>query len=160
MVIVADTLYAKFKEMEDKPELIVDEQFMMGMFSFIEEKIPPFKKYNEYLYVTKKSVFISRAGSKVVSFQLLRAELFNPTDEDNKATTPFMQKLGKITAKTFIDEFKDRKKVTWEHLTELKGKRSFGECSTEEKDALVGKRATNDVTESSFLSFTEQLISM
>ena len=90
-------------------------------------------------------------------FQLLQAELFNPTDEDNKATTPFMQKLGKITAETFIDEFQDRKKVTWEHLTELKGKRSFGECSTEEKDALVGKRATNDVAESSFLSFTEQL---
>ena len=40
--------------MLDKPELIVDEQFMMGMFSFLEEKIPKFKKYIEYLYKLKK----------------------------------------------------------------------------------------------------------
>jgi len=86
---------AKFQEMLDKPELIVDEQFMMGMFSFLEEKIPKFKKYNEYLYEPKKSVFISRDGSKVVSFKLSWAELFNPTDEDNQATTPIMEKVGK-----------------------------------------------------------------
>jgi len=81
----------------------VDEQFMTGMFSFLEEKIPKFKKYNGYLYEHKKSVFISRAGSKVVSFKLLRVELFNPTDEDNQATTPIIEKLGKITSATFID---------------------------------------------------------
>jgi len=49
--------------------------------------------------------------------------------------------------------------VTCEHLSELEGRLSFGECTTEAKDALVGMRATNDVAESSILSFTEQLIS-
>ena len=145
--------------MLDRPELIVDEQFMMGMFSFLKEKIPRFKKYNEYLYKPKKLVFISWAGLKVVLFKLLRAELFNPTDKDNQATTPIIQKLGKLISATFNDKFNDTTKVACEHLSELEGRLLFGECPTEGKDALVGMRAMNDVAESFILSFTEQLIS-
>ena len=120
MGIVADTLYKKFQEMLDKPELIVDEQFMTGMFSFLEEKIPKFKNYNEYLYKRKKLAFFSRAGLKVVLFKLLwAAELFNTMNKDNRATTPIMEKLGKITPATFIDKFNNTTKVTCEHLSEL-----------------------------------------
>ena len=128
---------------------------MTGMFSVLKEKVPKFKKYNEYLYKR----IILRAGSKVVLFKLLWAELFNPTDKDNQATTPIIKKLGKITSVTFIDEFNDTTKVTCEHLSELEGRLLFGYCTTEGKDALVGMREINDVAESSILSFTEQLIS-
>ena len=43
--------------------------------------------------------------------------------------------------------------MTCEHLSELEGRLSFCECTTEAKDALVGMRATNDVAESSIFVF-------
>ena len=77
MGLVTNTVYKKFKKIGDKPELICNEEFMMGMSQYLEEDIEEFKKYNEYLYRQKKSMFISCTGSKVVSYKLLGEKLYS-----------------------------------------------------------------------------------
>jgi len=98
MGIVADIIFEKYHMIRDDPKLIIDEKFMMSMFDTLENDIPEFKKYNEYLYKKRKSSFATRTGAKFVSYQLLRKELFDPSDDDNKETTKVMADLGKITA--------------------------------------------------------------
>ena len=128
------------------------------MFGALEEDIDEYKKYKEYLYVKRKTTFATRTGGKFVSFQLLRKELFNPTDDDNIATTEWMPALGEITANCMIEELENDQKVTHWHLSKLKGRLSFKECPDVEKAALVRKRATNNSAESAFSSFTHQLV--
>lgn len=48
--------------------------------------------------------------------------------------------------------------MTHLHLSKLKGRLSFKVCPDVEKVALVRKRATNDSAESTFSSFTHQLV--
>ena len=98
MGIIVDLIYDKYHEILNKPELIIDEKFMMGMFDTLEKDIPEFKDYNEYLYKERKSSFTMRTGAKFVSYQLVRKELFHPSNIDNKNTTKLMPSLGKITA--------------------------------------------------------------
>ena len=69
-----------------------------------------------------------------------------------------MADLGKVTAECMIKEFLHEKKVTRWYLSKLDGRLSFQECDDDQKAALVGKRATNDSAESSFSSFTQQLV--
>ena len=68
-----------------------------------------------------------------------------------------MEELGKITAKSIIEDFQDQRKVTHWYLSAKKGQLSFYECTDEEKLALVKKSAINYSAESSLLLFTEIL---
>merc|ERR1712177_184759 len=76
MGLVVDNLYAKFHELKEHPNKIIDEGFMMGLFDEITDKIEEYQKFNKYMYEDKKSSFIARIGNKVVPFRLLRDELF------------------------------------------------------------------------------------
>ena len=158
MGIIVDLIFNKNHKINDKPELIIDEKFMMGMFDTLEKDIPEFKDYKEYLYKERKSSFATRTGAKFVSYQLVRKELFHPSDIDNKETTKLMPILGKITADCMIEEFLHEQKVTCWYLSKIDGRLSFRVSKDEEKTALVGKRATNNSAESSFSSFTQQLV--
>ena len=88
----------------------------------------------------------------------MRKELFHPSNPDNKNTTRLMLALGTITAESMIEEFLHNKKVTRWYLSKIDGRLSFKKSTDKEKTALVGKRATNNSAESSFLSFTQQLV--
>jgi hypothetical protein len=64
---VIDTLYEKMVELSDKPRLILDEDFMIGIFADYHEKLPPFNKYWNYLFNTKRSSIVARqSGTKEV----------------------------------------------------------------------------------------------
>ena len=119
-----DVLYAKCNLLKEDPTKIIDEGFMMGLFDDITDKIPDYQKFKKYMYEDKKSLLITRIGNKVVPFRLLRDKLFNPEDEDNKATDPFMPELGLTTAQALIDNFKDRRKVTHFYLSAIDGRLS------------------------------------
>ena len=130
----------------------------MGMFDTLEKVFPEFKDYKKYLYRERKLLFATRTGAKFVSYQLVRKELFDPSNVDNKNTTKLMPVLGRITAKCMIEEFLHQKKVMCWYLSKNDGCLSFKVSTNKEKAALVGKRATNNSAESSFLSFTQQLV--
>lgn len=103
MGIVADIIYDKFHKIRDDPLLIIDERFMMSMFDELKKDIVEYKEYKEYLYQKRKTTFATRSGGKFVSFQLLRKELFNPTNKENMATTDWMPVLGGITANCIMN---------------------------------------------------------
>ena len=77
----------------------------------LENNIPEVKEYKEYLYKERKLLFATRTSAKFVSYQLLRKELFDPSNVDNKETTKLIPILGKITAESMIKEFLHEKKV-------------------------------------------------
>ena len=81
MGLVADIIYKKYKEIKERPSLILDEDYMMGMFDTLGNNIPEYKEYQEYLFQTKQSSFAMRAaGARFVSYKLIRKEAFNPDD--------------------------------------------------------------------------------
>lgn len=135
---------------------MLDEVFMMGIFKELEDKLPPFKEYLSYMYDEKK---MSLAGSSITEHQFarLRAELFHPTDEDNKDSTEVSIELGALAATTILTELRDPKKATSRHLTSTDGKLSWGNTSIEEHTASMRKIAVNDPAESIFGGFTREL---
>ena len=69
-----------------------------------------------------------------------------------------MSDLGRIIADCIIKEFLHEKKVTRWYLSKFDGRLSFKVYKNDEKATLVGKNSTNDLVESSFSSFTQQLV--
>jgi hypothetical protein len=136
--------------------LMLDEDFMMGIFKAFEEKLPPFKNYLSYMYDEKK---MAMAGCSITEHQYarLRAELFHPTDEDNKDSTEVSIELGALAATTILTELRDPKKATSRHLTSTDGKLSWGNTSIEEHTASMRKMAVNDPAESMFGGLTREV---
>jgi hypothetical protein len=70
-----------FESIIDAPELILGEDFMMGIFSKSLEKMDPFQTYLWYMFEEKLSLNISRSTSindKVLPFDQIRAAVFYP----------------------------------------------------------------------------------
>ena len=122
MGIIVNLIFDKYHEIKDKPELIIDEKFMMGMFETLGKDIPEYNDYKKYLYKERKSSFATRTGAKFVSYQLVRKELFDPSNDDNKETTKLMADLGKITADCMIKEFLNETKVIRWYLSKFDGR--------------------------------------
>jgi hypothetical protein len=55
MAGVVDTLYDALKKIEDKPKLILDPLWMMGIFDKYRQKVPPFNEYIEMTFKTKQT---------------------------------------------------------------------------------------------------------
>ena len=82
-----DTLRLKMMGLVNDPNNILDEDFMMGMFSEYIAELPPFKKYWEHLFEKKQMIVVaSDSGAKVLAYADLRKELFHPSDSTNAAT--------------------------------------------------------------------------
>ena len=65
MGLVADIIYKKYKEIKEKPNLILDEDYMILIFDTLGNNIPEYKEYQDYLYQTIKSSFATRvAGAR------------------------------------------------------------------------------------------------
>ena len=65
--------------------------------------------------------------------------------------------LAREVATCLLLEVMDPKKATSDHLSKCNGRFSWAMSSTEEKNASIGMRATNDPSESEFATFTEVL---
>ena len=153
-----DKLYEAIELLREEPMKIINESFMMGIFVDFELEIPPYKNYIDYLYNTKTQYKVVRDRIKYQPFKELRKELFNPTCESNIETNCLIENLGIITANTLIDEFRDIRKATRNHLSCVRGIYSWNHISDEEKKAGLGLYANNDVSESAFGGLTEALI--
>ena len=81
----------------------------------------------------------------------------NPTCKDNKATPFLVVKLGAELAACLINEMLDPTKITSQHLSREGGHLSWANTTQQEHEAIMGKEATNDNTESPFGSLTSQL---
>ena len=140
-----------------EPELIHDESFMMGLMDTWKDELPPFKEYLKRQYEKKKTAYFESHGAKAVPLKELRKELFHPADQDNKASTPMLEKLALVAANAWVSELVDESKATSLFMSYLKGEMSWDICSDEVKQALLGEMAVNDLAESSFAGVTAMI---
>lgn len=96
----------------------------------------------------------SMDGSKVIPFDILKAELFYPKREENQQTTTLLMKMSTEAATSILQELRDPKKATSDYLTSAGGRFSLGETTDEEHAAMIGIVATNDAAKSPFASLT------
>ena len=158
---VLDRLKEKLLEIVDCPECIHDEIFMMSIIWNWKEELPPFKNYFKYQFQVKnKSDFVvspELSGAKVVPLEIVRQELFNPVDEDNKASTAFVEEIVVCAAEAWIFELLDRTKGTYQFMSDSNSSFCWKNVTDDMKQQLMGKLAVNDLAESAFAGLTSQL---
>ena len=93
------------KDKEGAWRMVLDENYMMSMFSKYVDTLPPFKEYWEHLFEKKKMIVVSsESGARVLQFAELRNELFSPKDPTNAATNECLVQLAKEAAQGILDE--------------------------------------------------------
>ena len=154
-----DLMYNAFVEVESDGELMLDEGFIMGIFSPLYEELPEFNGYLEYFFEEKESNVIGSCSQddRVLAMDLAKYEVFYPTRIENQQTHDLCVSLAKEVATCLLLEVADPKKATSDYLSNDNGRFSWAMSSEEEKNASLGMRATNDPSESQFATFTEAL---
>ena len=157
---VIDTLYDKMNKLYTTPSLIVDDEFMMGIFNEYVEELPPFQDYWNLTFKKKQMSVVARSrkdGTKVVHMAMLRNELFSPLTPTNIKTTDMIVTLAEAAAKTICDELMNESKATYKYTNQSRSEYSYNHCGDEKKRAMLGMRATNDEAESALGGATAQV---
>ena len=105
---VLDLMEISFESIVDDPKLILDEEFMMGIFSEISDKVDPFQEYLTYMFEEKLSPTISKGSSiddKVLPYDEVRCAIFYPHRTDIVQTEEICYELGSEAASAFLIEF-------------------------------------------------------
>ena len=85
MAQVIDTHREKMNAISEKPELILNEQFMIDIFKEYCEELPLFQVYWDEVFNKKQmSVVARRLGSKVVQLADIKKSLFKPYRKTDK----------------------------------------------------------------------------
>ena len=158
---VVDTLEAAMEEIAGDGKLMLNEDFVMNIFSKFQEKIDPFDEYLAYIFEEKLSNPIGGSTSvenKVIPFDLLRAELFYPTRMENRQTHQFCCRLAEEIASTILAELRDPRKATSQYLSSCMGKYSKAVIAEDDRQACMGKLAHNSMSESGHAMSTSALI--
>jgi len=131
---------------------------MMDMFLDYRKELPPMEEYWELMFTKKQMAVIARrSGTKEVHYKRLCDELFNPTRRAHKSTDAHVIWLAKTAADTIIAELEDETKATYKYLYLSDSPYSWEHCPDEQKNALLGKSATNDEAESTLGGATKNI---
>ena len=154
-----DALEEKMEQIVENPELLLDEVFMLGMFSEYQQELPPFKEYIDLTFKRKQMAVISRkSGTKVVHYARIRKTLFSPARTTDKETDSRVKDLAKVAAEAILCELHDKRKVTYKYLSRSGSEYSWNHPDNEHrKQSLLGCKATNDEAESALGGATSQL---
>ena len=94
-----------------KPELILNEQFMIDIFKKYLEELPPFQEYLDEMFNNKKmSVVARRSGSKVMQLAEVKKSLFKPSRKTDKQAKKRLLLFAQIATKTILTEIDDKKR--------------------------------------------------
>ena len=153
-----DTLETAMQHIAENPEKILDDTYMMNIFSEYIHELPPFKEYWTRTFETKQMAVIAcKSGAKVFHYAMLRQQLFSPTRSTVMKTSHRVKELTKIAATTILTELHDTKKATNKYLSSSGSEYSWMHCSAARKTALLGTTATNDQAESTLGGCTAQI---
>ena len=127
----------------DDGNLMLKDDFMMSIFKLIADKVPDFEEHLDYMLEQNETPTITKHqsninefnNSKVLPYDLLRAELFYPQREENKAIDTMCARMAVELATTMLIELRDPHKATSDYLSSAKGEFSWGETSQEEHEA-------------------------
>ena len=120
-----DMLEKTMSDIVNDGSRMLSELFMCGIWTELLVEIPAFKLYMTYLFEEKQKPTINNnqsnlpdfIDSKVLPFDLLRAELFYPSRDENKATDTLCTTMAVVMAKAILVELRDTSKATHEHLS-------------------------------------------
>ena len=160
MGIVVDLIEKAMISVSEDGELLLDEDFMMNIFSDKEDCVDPFADYITHLFEEKQSNGVSgsrRKEDKVLPFDLLRAELFYPTRAENRQTHDMCCRLAVEIATTILMELRDLEKATHKYLTSAEGMYSSGKITETDRRACMNMMAHNSISESNHASSTAGL---
>ena len=108
MARVIDTVREKMAAISEKPELILDETFMMDIFKEYRDELPPFKEYWDEMFTNKQmSVVAQRLDSKIVQCAEIKKSLFKPTRKTDKQAKQRVLQLALISTSTIVKEIDD-----------------------------------------------------
>ena len=146
-----DIMESAFMEIIDDPSKFLDEDFMMGLFSEISDKVDPFKAYLEYMFEEKFGNVVENTKSeddKVLPYDLIRAAVFYPDRDDIRKTDDLCRELAVTAASAFLIEFRDESKATAQYLSSIGGENSLAVLSESKRKAGLGKESSNSTSES------------
>ena len=151
-----DMLEDAFIKISSDGTLLLDEDFVMNIFSDIVDEVEPFDKYLHFMFNEKSSnpVGTSDRDHKVQPYQLLREELFYPTRKDIQQMYDHTCQLACDAATIFLMEFRDPTKATSEYLSSISGPKSWCNTSDETKSKSLNVSASNSVSEANHASST------
>ena len=160
MAWTVDLLDAAFKKIIKKPELFLDDDFMMNIFKPIADKIPPFQDYLEHMFENKTSNPIGcwEEADKVIPYDEVRAAVFFPTRVDIRQTHDLCLELAVRWAASMRREFRDERKNTHKYLSASNGVASLAMISEEMRTDGFGIDASNSVCESLHAASTDMLV--
>ena len=96
---VVDKLNKDLQSIVNTPELIHDQEFIMGVLTVWEEELPEFKEYrHDVIKKNRTGYFNDTAKKKAFPLKELLKELFTLADQDNKDTTPILENLAVVAA--------------------------------------------------------------
>ncbi len=150
-------LHDAFVEVQHDGSLMLDEGFIMNIFSSLYDELPPLKQYLDYhLEEKERNVIGSRKEDDcVLAIDEAMVELFWPQRMENCQTTEFFWELSVRVATTLLTELTNPKKATHNYIHDRLI--AFNNISQTEKDASMGKRANNNPSEGNFATFTDVL---
>ena len=162
MASAIDCVCKKCQKIKERPALILQESFMMNIFSKLYRKVPELKDYLDWFRGEKINMVhgCSTKASRVCGMEIVIEELFYPKEASNRQTHEASLDLGDELAEGILVEFQDTSKVTNFYVDELGGKYSMSKTTRQEKEQGYGIRANNDPSEQGFAVFRDALSHM
>ena len=133
MESVVDRMYKKFYDVLIDREKLINEDFIMGIFDGIMNKLRPLREYLDLMSEKKQGRFVGscKEEDKIFPWDLLWYEFFYPTDKDIVDTNSFCIELTCEQASIFRVEFKDKRKVTNQYLSSIGGEKGMKKVEKE-----------------------------
>ncbi len=136
---------------------MLEDNFIMKIFSPLYEEILPLKEYLDYHFEEKEGNIIGshNVHERVLAINEEMAELFFPQKMENHQTTEFCKELSVGVATTLLTKLTDPRKSTHNYIND--GLLAFNNLSAAEKEVSLGMQANNDPLEGNFAAFTNVL---
>ena len=138
---VMDVLKIALEKIIADPKKILNKTFMLGIFNLFKNKLPPFKEYMDDLFEMKQ-------------YARVIAEVFTPKNARNKESRGITIELALVAVKAMLKELLDKKKASYKYLSCSGSEYSWEHCPKHIHKACLGKRATNDLSESAHAGVT------
>ena len=118
MGLVLDVWLEHLKTLKTNPSHVLNEKFMMGMFSEFCDQLPPMQEYMTTIFKQYLHKSICRhTGATIVRLIDVRDKPFNPKNNTNKRCDARVIELGAIAWETMYNEMVDPKKATHRYLS-------------------------------------------
>ncbi len=156
---VINLVYDAFVAIQANGSLILDYDFVIGIFGQLQSELPEFNTYMTWHFEERECIPIgSSSKARHVLLVDKGTEMsFYPTERQNMQTDELCSTLAAGLALSLILELEDPRKANSDYISVKGGKYSWVKVSDAEKDACVRMKAVNDPSEAVFATFTKAL---